>query len=198
MSHTELDEVLRKAKELRIAGKDHAAIELLTQAIHDNPDARLYFSRGVQFDLTDRPEQAVADYTSAIQLDPANAKYYLNRGCILSHWLQKDKEAVCDFEKVLELEPNNVEAHRECCMCLLILGRPNSAWQHAIDALRLAPNDPPALFCVGEAHMSLGRFDDAIESLARAVELDPGQAHYSDALIRAREKQAEMRQRRAP
>jgi Flp pilus assembly protein TadD len=189
MNETNIDDVLQRSKVLRAEGKDHEAIELLTRAIGDQPDARLYFLRGTLFDLIDQPEQAVSDFTSAIELDGSNPEYYLNRGCVLSHsLLQRDNEAIHDFEKVLELDPDNIDGYRECCMSLLVMGRPNRAWERAMEALRLAPHEAVTHFCVGESQMSLELFSDALKSFERAVKLDPGKAHYWSALRRAREK----------
>jgi tetratricopeptide (TPR) repeat protein len=185
MNEMSVDVAIRKSKELRAASKYHEAIELLTMAIRHTSDARLYFSRGLIFDLMHQREQAVADITKAIELDPTNVNYYYNRGCILSHWLHRDEEAIDDFEKMLELESDNMEAHRESCLCLLVLGRLDEAWEHAIAAQRLAPGDALTHFCVGESQMSLKRFGDATESFTRAVELDPDTALYWAALARA-------------
>ena len=188
MNHMDIDTVLQKCKELRKIGKDTEAIKLLDKALHETADARLFYSRGITFDLMDQREKAVEDLTSAILLDKTNPKYYFERGCILSYPLGKDDEAIHDFERVLQLDPNHVEAHRQCCGSLLIMGRPNRALEHAETALRLAPNEAPTHFFLGEAYISLKRFDEAMASLKRAVELDTTKDVYSSALSRALEK----------
>ena len=182
-----IDGFIRKAKELRSATKYQDAVDLLTALMKDTTNARLSFSRGLNFELLELPNEAVADFTTAIELDPKTAKYYYHRGCIRSHALQRDEEAIDDFKKVLELEPNHVDAHRECCLCLLVMGRPHQAWDHAEVAYRLAPDDPETHFCRGEAQMSLKQFDHATESFSRAVELSPETSFYWSALGRARE-----------
>ncbi|HBI44211.1 MAG TPA: hypothetical protein DDY78_15365 [Planctomycetales bacterium] len=186
MTNVNIDAILEKSKELRLTGEYIKAIRVLTDVLEEHADARLYNSRGRHWWLLDRPEAAVADFTRAIELDSDNVKYHLNRGCILSHLLKRNSEAVCDFEKVLELEPTNAEAHQQCCLCLLIMGKPDRAWEHAAAALRLAPGEVETQFCVGEAQMSLKRFPEAVEALTQAVELDPDQALYWSALGRAR------------
>ena len=161
------------------------AIELLNEALRETADARLFFSRAKTFDLLDQREKAVADLTWAISLDKTNPRYYFERASILSYPLDKNDEAIHDFERVLEWEPNNVEAHRQCCLCLLVMGRPNRGLEHAEAALKLAPEDALTHFCLGEAYMSLKRFDEAAASLKRAVELDATPEQYSSALNRA-------------
>jgi tetratricopeptide (TPR) repeat protein len=187
MTQLSVEEVLAESKKLRKAGMFRHAIDFLTDALRMGANARLLFSRGITFDLLDETELAVQDFTSAIRLDETQPKYYFERGCVLSHSLKRDDEAIRDFDKVLEFEPDNVEAHRQCCLCLLIMGRPNRALEHAEAALRLDPDEGGTYFCLGEAYMSLQRFDEAVASFKRALELDPTQDHYSSALNRALE-----------
>lgn len=187
MTNVNLDTVLQRSKELRALTKYPDAIELLTEALKSNTDARLYFSRGITFDLMDLPEQAVIDLSKAIKLDPNNVKYYYNRACIFSHLLRRDKDAISDFEELLKLDPDNVKAHQECCLSLLVVGSLSQAWEHAEAALRLAPDNALTQFCAGEAQLSLNRFSDATESLTRAVDLAPEDAHSWAALGGAHE-----------
>jgi tetratricopeptide (TPR) repeat protein len=183
-----IDDVLRESRERRKLDRYTEAIKLLTDALRETADARLFYSRGITFDLMDQREKAVEDLTSAIQLDDTNAKYYFERGSILSYPLGRDEEAIRDFERALQLDPAHVEAHRQCAGCLLIMGRPNRALEHAEAALRLAPGEAETHYFLGEAYISLNRFEEAVASLKRAVELDPTQEQYASALSRALEK----------
>lgn len=183
-----IDTVLQECKELRKVDKYADAIKLLNEALRETADARLFYSRGITFDLMDQREKAVEDLTSAILLDKTNPKYYFERGCILSYPIGKDDEAIHDFERVLQLDPNHVEAHLQCCGSLLIMGRPNRALEYAEAALRLAPDEASTHYYLGESYISLKRFDEAVASLKRAVELDSTKDQYSSALNRALEK----------
>lgn len=189
MTRQDTDDVLRKCRELRKMERDAETIELLDNAIRQHTDARLFYSRGVTFYLMDQPEKAVEDLTSAISLDETNPKFHFKRGCILSHILERDGDAIHDFQHVLDQEPGNVEALHEICLCLLVMGRPNRALEHVEVALELAPNDSTTHFCLGESYMSLERFDEAVASFTKATELDSSQDHYSTGLARALERQ---------
>ncbi len=194
MADAELDAVLAKAKELRAADQYQEAIDLLTETIQTSPspNARLYFSRGRALDMCDRDEEAVADYTRAIELDPTIPAYYLHRGYALTFPLGRDDAAVDDFKKVLEFEPDNVNAHRACCLCYLMIGPLRLALEHAQEAVRLVPDDALTHFCLGESQIGLKRYGEAVESFERAVELDPEAAHYWSALGRAHKRLAEI------
>jgi tetratricopeptide (TPR) repeat protein len=181
----DVDAVIRHSKELCGAAKCYEAIEFLTEAITECADARVYYARGRAFYIIGKPEQAVVDFSTALQLDPSNPHYLFYRACTLSHSLQRDKEAIDDFERVIEQEPTNIDAHRECCLCLLTVGDVSRALEHATIARELAPDDALTHFSMGEVKASLKQFNDATESFTRAVELDSEKAHYWAALARS-------------
>jgi tetratricopeptide (TPR) repeat protein len=186
MDNATIDAVLEECRQLRAADQPLVAIEILTEALGEQQDACLYFSRGVAYELTEQPLMALLDYTQAIELDPTNAKYHYNRGCVLSHALNNDADAIPDFEQAIRFAPYHVQAHQECCFCLVIMGRPNLAWEHATTAQALAPDDSVSYFCLGQALLSLKRYDESVRSFERAVELNPGSANDWSALGRAR------------
>ena len=62
-----------------------------------------YYGRGNTFLSIKKYEEAIADYTKAIELDPKDADAYYNRGGAYKA-LGKTKEAEADFAKAKELE----------------------------------------------------------------------------------------------
>lgn len=188
MMDADIDAVLAKARTLRKAGQDQEAIDVLAEAIQIRPDARLYYARGHAFDMCDRDEEAVSNYTKAIELDPTKAAYYFDRASALSYPLGRDEEAIIDFEKGLEIEPDNASAHQSCCLSYLLVGPPDIALSHAEVAVRLAPGDALAHFCLGQSLISLERHDDAINAFLRAVEMAPDIANYWSSLYSAYER----------
>ena len=183
MNERDIVAVIDKSDELRAASKHDEAIELLSEAIRDTPDARLYFARGTHFDESDQPEDAVTDFTKAIELQPDEARYYLARGRLLACALYRNRDALLDLERYLEFKPENVEAHQRACLCYLLLDLPlDQAWHHANAARQLAPHDHVTHFCVGQAQRSSKRFAEAVESFERAIDLEPEFAHYWAAL----------------
>lgn len=75
------------------------------------------------------PQQAVKDYTRALELDPKMAEGYANRGYVLNDLKQADK-AARDFQTALKLEPNFGEAHLGLAFSDLQLHRPRPALTH--------------------------------------------------------------------
>jgi tetratricopeptide (TPR) repeat protein len=180
-----IDAVLQRAKELRKIDKHAEAVELLNEALRETADARLFHSRGITFEQLDQPDKAVDDIASAILLGKTNPRYFFDRACILADPLKRHDEAIEDFEQAIQLQPDHVDAHRQCSGSLLIMGKPNRALEHAETALKLAPNEAGTHFFLGEAYISLNRYKEAVASLKRAVELDPSKNYYFSALSHA-------------
>ena len=185
MNALNIEDILKKCKELWNQNREPEAVILLDEAINRENDSRLFYTRGITFDFLKEPDRAVQDLTSAILIDGNKPDYFYQRGCILSHHLKKDDAAIKDFEKALELDPNCKEAHIESCLSFLLLGLPDRALEHAETSLKLAPDDARAFFCLGQCYMSLQRFQDAVSPLSQALTMDPEKDQYFSALSRA-------------
>lgn len=55
-------------------------------------------------------DEAIAEYTMAIEIDPDLAVAYNNRGCAYS-WKKDYENAVADLSKAIELDPNEVSSY---------------------------------------------------------------------------------------
>ena len=99
-----------KADELMTQEKYDEAVKLYSIAIEmnlDDPDIyNAYFHRGQAFMHLGKVDEALADYTKTIQLNPSFPNAYKWRGII---YFKTDRytEAVNDFSRFIELEPDN-------------------------------------------------------------------------------------------
>ena len=73
------------------------------KALADAPTAKLYNARAYCSAKLEKFDAAVADYTEALRLDPANSHALHNRGISYDR-LGRDDEAARDFERALEIE----------------------------------------------------------------------------------------------
>jgi tetratricopeptide (TPR) repeat protein len=71
-------------------------------------NAKKYFKAGTEFVESMKYEEAIAQFTSAIGLDPSNAEYYSERGRIYE-LLEKYKEARSDYENAMVFAPKDAE-----------------------------------------------------------------------------------------
>jgi len=90
-------------KALSIRKEYDKATEAHSQGIAFAPFyAPNYFGRGSKFSLANKPWQAIADYTMAIQLDPSNWLYWYYRATVLNmHGMLED--SISDFRQCMRL-----------------------------------------------------------------------------------------------
>jgi TolB-like protein/DNA-binding winged helix-turn-helix (wHTH) protein/Tfp pilus assembly protein PilF len=91
-------------------------------------------------------------------------------------WITAGRE----FERAIELDPNNANAHHTYGLYLSALGRQNEARAQMQRTLELDPLAPFANANLGSIYWSNHDFDRAIQQLKRALEIDPNLAdtHY--------------------
>lgn len=87
-----------------------------------------------------RFEEAVADYTTALEQSPAFAEAYYNRG-IARYSLGEYLGAIDDFTRVMELDPAYVSAYYNRSFPLEGLGRFNEAIRDVGKALMMRPEN---------------------------------------------------------
>jgi tetratricopeptide (TPR) repeat protein len=92
-------------------GKLDDAIKAFSDAIGAKPDyTDAYYYRGNAHLKKDEKTLAFADYSKVIDLDAAYTKAYYNRGITCAS-LGRIKDAAADFLKVLQIRPNDADAH---------------------------------------------------------------------------------------
>lgn len=67
--------------------------------------------RGISFDKLGQFEQAVADFTTVLRLDPTNVNAYFNRGSAYDSLGQYEK-AVADYTHALDLDSSSPDPDR--------------------------------------------------------------------------------------
>ena len=78
------------------------AIGVFTESIQlDHSNASAYLNRGMAYERINHMQQAIADYSKAIELAPDYAKAYYARGTLL--WYLDDETSIGDLMKAAEL-----------------------------------------------------------------------------------------------
>ncbi|WP_019832820.1 DUF3857 domain-containing protein [Sphingomonas sp. PR090111-T3T-6A] len=137
-------------------------------AMLDKPtDASSYIKRADTMLDTGRFDEAVADFTSALTLDPKNAHALAGRG-VAHAWKGETAPATADLDAAAAIDPKNVAVFHGRA----ILAEHARQWPAALDALSKAialwPQDGFAL----RHRASLSRyFDNADQALADAGEV---------------------------
>ena len=76
----------------------------------DTMSAVDYNNRGIAYSDKGLYDQAIADYTKALELNPKDADAYYNRGLAFRKQGLYD-QAIADYTKTLELNPKDAEAY---------------------------------------------------------------------------------------
>lgn len=97
------------------ANKPDSRLNRLNANIEDNPqNPKAYADRAefyASFDGGDNYMLAIEDYTKAIELNPDNTQYYIERSSLYS-LTDKHKKALEDINKAFELEPDDMDYYQ--------------------------------------------------------------------------------------
>ena len=138
-----------------------------------NPEALDLFRRAVAEDALGETEKALYDYGRAIRLDPAATLAFLSRGVLLATRKRAFERAIEDFNKVLVLEPDNVQALIRRGDAYSQLGESARALVDLERAISLAPQSTQAYFYRGLAHSRMNMSVAALADYNAALERDP-------------------------
>jgi tetratricopeptide (TPR) repeat protein len=131
----------------------HASRKAYNQAIRRQKDyAEPLNNMGTTYFMQDKYGKSIKCYLRALKLNPNSASYHLNLGTSYFH-MKKYDESVEEYRKALSLDPD-VFAQR-------------SGFGTTIEARGA---DPEYYFYLGKVFASLGRVDEAVRSLRRALE----------------------------
>jgi len=133
----------------------------------------------------------------ALQLDPDYAHAHAWRGCILGQgwgygWCE-DKDAVfndvaLELDRAMALDDNDPDVHRILAAVAIVRNDMNPARYHQDRALELNPNYDLVVVQMGELFTWLGRAEEGLEWIRKAMRLNPhhparfwshlGRAHF--------------------
>jgi len=137
-----------------------------------------------------RPEDAIVQFQSALQINPGDAETHYNLGIAFSQTGRTD-EAVAQYQKAVQINPDYAEAHCNLGNIFLAKGRVDDAITHFQHVLQMNPDYMPAQFNLGNALLQAGKVDEAIvyfqkafnaeadSNLAPEILSDYAEAHYS-------------------
>jgi tetratricopeptide (TPR) repeat protein len=134
-----------------------------------------------------RHEEALAHFDRALASSAGYLHALKNRAAALKS-LSRYEEALAAYAAVLAVKPDELDALNECGGLHLRLGRPAAAIACYDRALAAAPRLVELNINRATALAAMRRFDDALQSLAAAIAIQPdcAVAHYRASLIHLR------------
>lgn len=165
------------------AGKEAEALPYLDKSIKAFPKKTdLYFTRAGVFQKIGNVSKAIADWNTAIALEPANSSCYHNRAVayLNSHDSTVYSKAKADFDKSLELKPSDLAySGRGKLYCRM---KNLSAARKDFDAaIKLNPSGAiEAYSCRSALNLQDHKAKEAIADLDRAIKIEPSAPLYNN------------------
>lgn len=165
-----------------LAGEDYVdAVQRYDRLIDpSNPNSLALYRRAVALDSSGQTDKALEDYSAAIKADPKSSLAFLGRGVLLAVRKRAYDRAIEDFDKVLVIEPDNVEALVSRGDAFAQLGDLGRAMADLNRAVALAPDKPTVLVTRGQVESRRGNLAGAARDYEAALKLDQ---RYAAAMI---------------
>jgi tetratricopeptide (TPR) repeat protein len=125
------------------------------------------------YDRQGRIAEALAQYQTVIALEPENLFAQNNLGVLYDKQGRYD-EAIAAFEQVLQIDPSNATALRNLENAKRnngIVQEREERFAQARKEVEARPDDPRAAYNLGRLHASFDEKDQALEWIAKALEL---------------------------
>ena len=141
----------------------------------NNPERALICDKLASYYLKNgRVKKSISALTEAIRIYP-ETESYLKRGnayVILGNY----KQAIGDYDRAIEINPNYVKAYINRGNAWVSLGNNKQAIGDYNRAIEINPNYVEAYINRGNAYLILGNYKQAIDDYDRAIEINPNYA----------------------
>ena len=172
--HEDLGYVLLKLK------RPDEAIEVLEKATRLDPKLELAFLHlGKALVETGKGKEADEAFEKAFNLSPEKKALAQAAECFKEGRLE-EAEKIC--RKIIQKNPNNVDAIRFMGILAARLKRIGDAERYFRKAIELAPDFTDAIIDLGKLLQEDGRFEGAINSYKQAIKMEPENAKLYDML----------------
>ena len=177
------EDYFNKANNYMYNGQYQLAIDNYTKCLKletdDAKKADAYYNRGTVYGMgLENYTAAIADYTSAIRIEPDAADAYYNRGSAYYN-LKNYKAAIADFTSALKINPDYAQAYNNRGNVYANLENYTAAIADFTSALRIKPDYADAYNNRGLTYAKgLENYTAAIADFTSAIRIDPD---YADA-----------------
>jgi len=151
------DQIHAEAMRLLDAHDEAGALRVLQDCAADSCAAL----RGEIFSHRGDLQNAIAEFTKAIAVNPKKADYFLRRGLAYRDSAQLEK-AIADFTMALPLDPNNPTIPFARGTAYFLNDDSKNAVADLTRAIALNPNDPLYYRWRAKAYKALGMIDEAV------------------------------------
>jgi tetratricopeptide (TPR) repeat protein len=160
-------------------GELEEAIDGFTQALQIEQNFALAFdARGQVYDDKGEYDQAIFDYSKAIEANPMHVAAYYNRGYVYATGKGLYYRAIEDYDKAIELDPLYAKAYNNRGVAYNRIGQYELAIADYSQALMINPRYAKVYNNRGATYSKLGQYDLAITDYDVAIALN---SNYAEA-----------------
>jgi len=158
-------------------GRDDEALMHFQQALQINPDdVDAHNNLGSALLLMGRLDEAIIQFRQTLQINPGNAVAHLNLGKALLR-VGREDEALAHYQRALQINPRSLNILNDLAWVLATVspaalrdGR--QAMELAEQADQIAGGENPVILrTLAAAYAEVGRFDDAVRTAQKAMNL---------------------------
>ncbi len=160
-----------KQERNREALTELSAVFALTKPADKEIRARIYNLRGEIYASVGNPEKAIANFSSAIRLNPKVAEYYLNRAQACFGNRQYDR-AEADYQQVLLLNEGEMSAQIGLARICMAKNQFAKAEKKLYELTALFPGKSEPFFYLAQSCYAQKQTDNAIVFMFQAVRQD--------------------------
>ena len=181
------DDAVRHAKGITLGmlGRNKESVECFDQLLAKEPDSVSYLNeRATVLVSLKEFDRAEKDFTRIIELQPANAVFYLNRA-ICRRYLPAEKleGARSDLDQAIKLNPNLIVAYKQKMEIELQTGNRQGALAAYDLMVKNNSNTAQAYLLRSDLHMSLKNYQQVLKDLDKYISLVPD--HFQPQINRA-------------
>lgn len=124
----------------------------------------------------DLPEEAIAAYRTARDLNPRDLRIRLDLGDLLQRQ-NRIAEAITEWESGLTINPKDLTVPQRLALAHLKLDQPGNALKHLQHLVRAAPRNAHYRYYIGTAFQKAGYYPQALAAFRDAAKLNPNLLH---------------------
>lgn len=160
-----------------------AAMRCYQDALYRNSrHYNAWFGIGQVYQRQEKFRLAEKHYRIALDLNSNNSMLWYYLGHVIRVGGGREVDALNALEKALEMNPRNPVARFECCKLYMQIGRLQDAWKELYQLRNMVPREAAIYYQMGVIARELG-LKNAVELFSIALDLDPKQPLYRQALL---------------
>lgn len=132
--------------------------------------AHPYYNRGLGYDSSGAYQEAIRDFSKAIEINHSHASAYNNRG-VAYGVIGNYQQALKDFEKVIELDPENITVYNNRGSVYYSMGNYSQAVEDYKKAVEFDPKNAKTYYNLGLTYSQMGDMGQALINYKKAAAL---------------------------